>query len=59
MISRAYKAALIPALDVEIYLLLVKQQIFKYNINTLGRVGPAKCQYIEEEARRNKKKSPR
>ncbi|KAG6979043.1 RNA-directed DNA polymerase from mobile element jockey [Fusarium oxysporum f. sp. conglutinans] len=58
-ISGAYKAALIPALDVETYLLPVEQQIFKHNVDTLGRVGPAERRHTEEEARRNKKKSPR
>ncbi|KAI8405763.1 hypothetical protein FOFC_13224 [Fusarium oxysporum] len=59
VISGAYKAASIPALDVETYLLPVEQQIFKHNVDTLGRVGPAERQHTEEEARRNKKKSPR
>ncbi|KAF6525556.1 hypothetical protein HZS61_011351 [Fusarium oxysporum f. sp. conglutinans] len=58
-ISGAYKAASIPALDVETYLLPVEQQIFKHNVDTLGRVGPAERRHTEEEARRNKKKSPR
>ncbi|RYC78566.1 hypothetical protein BFJ63_vAg18561 [Fusarium oxysporum f. sp. narcissi] len=59
VISGAYKAASIPALDVETYLLPVEQQIFKHNVDTLGRVGPAERRHTEEEARRNKKKSPR
>ncbi|EGU81546.1 hypothetical protein FOXB_07941, partial [Fusarium oxysporum f. sp. conglutinans Fo5176] len=34
-------------------------QIFKHNVNALGRIGPADQQPTEGEARRNKKKSPR
>ncbi|KAH7462407.1 hypothetical protein FOMA001_g18559 [Fusarium oxysporum f. sp. matthiolae] len=37
VISGAYKAASIPALDVETYLLPVEQQIFKHNVDTLGQ----------------------
>ncbi|TVY62404.1 hypothetical protein Focb16_v004328 [Fusarium oxysporum f. sp. cubense] len=59
VISGAYKATSIPALDVESYLLPVEQQIFKHNVDTLGRVGPAERRHTEEEVRRNKKKSPR
>jgi ribonuclease HI len=59
VISGAYKAASIPTFDVETYLLPVEQQIFKHNVDILRRVGPAERQHTEEEARRNKKKSPR
>ncbi|KAF4442705.1 reverse transcriptase [Fusarium austroafricanum] len=58
VISGAYKATSIPALDVETYLLPIEQQIFKHNVDTLGRVGPAE-QQTTNEARRKKKKSPR
>ncbi|KAJ0129528.1 Uncharacterized protein HZ326_27369 [Fusarium oxysporum f. sp. albedinis] len=58
VISGAYKATSIPALDVETYLLPIDQQIFKHNVDTLGRVGLAEHRRMEEEARRNKR-SPR
>ncbi|KAG6990133.1 hypothetical protein FocnCong_v019807 [Fusarium oxysporum f. sp. conglutinans] len=58
VISGAYKAMSIPVLDVETYLQPVEQQIFKHNVDTLGRVGLAEHQRMEEDARRNKR-SPR
>ncbi|KAK1492719.1 zinc knuckle, partial [Colletotrichum abscissum] len=50
----AYRATSFPALDVEMHLLPVEQQIWKHNIDTISRVGMA-----EVTARRGKKISPR
>ncbi|OHW95426.1 reverse transcriptase [Colletotrichum incanum] len=52
--SGAYKATSFPALDVEMHLLPVEQQIWKHNIDTVSRVGTA-----EAPARRGTKRSPR
>ncbi|RKL20549.1 hypothetical protein BFJ72_g15022 [Fusarium proliferatum] len=59
VISGAYKATSMPALDVEAYLLPIEQQIYKHNVDTLGRVGPAEQETMISDARRKKKKSPR
>ncbi|KAG7403339.1 hypothetical protein Forpe1208_v016515 [Fusarium oxysporum f. sp. rapae] len=59
VISGAFKATSIPALDIETYLLPVELQIFKHNVNALGRIGPGDHGPTEGETRRNKKKSPR
>ena len=58
VISGAFKATSIPALDIETYLLPVELQIFKHNVNALGRIGPGDHGPTEGETRRNKK-SPR
>ncbi|KAK0368799.1 reverse transcriptase [Colletotrichum limetticola] len=50
----AYRATSFPALDVEMHLLPVEQQIWKHNIDTISRVGMA-----EVTARREMKISPR
>ncbi|OHW97033.1 reverse transcriptase [Colletotrichum incanum] len=52
--SGAYRATSFPALNVEMHLLPVEQQIWKHNIDTISRVGIA-----EVFARRGRKMSPR
>ncbi|KDN71119.1 putative zinc knuckle, partial [Colletotrichum sublineola] len=52
--SGAYRATSFPALDVEMHLLPVEQQIWKHNIDTVSRVGTA-----EAPTRRGTKRSPR
>ncbi|WQF90359.1 Putative reverse transcriptase domain, ribonuclease H domain, ribonuclease H-like superfamily [Colletotrichum destructivum] len=53
-ISGAYRATSFPALDVEMHLLPVEQQIWKHNIDTISRTGMAGA-----PARRGRKMSPR
>lgn len=57
IISGGFKATLIPVLDVETYLLPIEQQIFKHNIDSLGRIGRAEQQQ-EGEGTRRKRNSP-
>ncbi|KDN61237.1 putative zinc knuckle [Colletotrichum sublineola] len=52
--SGAYRATSFPALDVEMHLMPVKQQIWKHNIDTISRIGTAKAHTF-----RGKRTSPR
>jgi hypothetical protein len=58
-ISGAYRATSIPALNVETYLLPIEEQILKYNIDTLGRIGGAMDLDTKDPRNAQRKRSPR
>ncbi|KAJ6439009.1 reverse transcriptase [Purpureocillium lavendulum] len=58
VMSGAYKATSLPALDVEMHLLPIEQQIWKHNIEALDRIGAPSRRPTRESQRRRTKISP-
>ncbi|KAJ6439194.1 cytochrome P450 [Purpureocillium lavendulum] len=59
VMSGAYKATSLPALDVEMHLLPIEQQIWKHNIEALDRIGAPSLRPTRQSQRRQTKISPR
>ncbi|KAK4071132.1 hypothetical protein Purlil1_13494 [Purpureocillium lilacinum] len=59
VMSGAYKATSLPALDVEMHLLPIEQQIWKHNIEALDRIGAPSLRPTRQLQRRRTKISPR
>lgn len=59
VMSGAYKATSLPALDVEMHLLPIQQQIWKHNIEALDRIGAPSRRPTRQSQRRRTKISPR
>ncbi|PWI64598.1 hypothetical protein PCL_09492 [Purpureocillium lilacinum] len=59
VMSGAYKATSLPALDVEMHLLPIEQQIWKHNIEALDRIGAPSLRPTRQAQRRRAKTTPR
>ncbi|KAL3952738.1 hypothetical protein ACCO45_012681 [Purpureocillium lilacinum] len=59
VMSGAYKATSLPALDVEMHLLPIEQQTWKHNIEALDRIGAPSLRPTRQAQRRRAKTSPR
>jgi ribonuclease HI len=57
--SGAFKATSLPALDIEMHLLPIEQQIWKHNVEALGRLGPTTSRETAATQCKRRKKSPR